>query len=214
MIQKRFKSSLKANYVLFFQIGLIMSLSFFLALTKIHFNVDDTIQSVDEFEPEVLIVLPPVIPPETPPAPLKPFMPVEVPDNSPIEIELDIPDLDITGFEYAIPEPPESEKSNEIHDLWGIEVAPEMIGGIKELYKEVVYPEMAKKAGIEGLVTVQFIVNKKGEVEQPQILRGIGGGCDEEVLRVIRLMKFTPGVQNGNFINVRMAQSVRFELQN
>ena len=51
-----------------------------------------------------------------------------------------------------------------------------MIGGLKKLYSEIKYPEIARKTGIDGIVIVQFIVNKMGEVESPQIIRGIGGG--------------------------------------
>ena len=84
-----------------------------------------------------------------------------------------------------------------------------MTGGLKKFYSEI-----ARKTGIDGIVIVQFIVNKMGEVESPQIIRGIGGGCDEEVLRVIKKMKFSPGIQNGILVNVKMSQSVRFQLKN
>ena len=53
-----------------------------------------------------------------------------------------------------------------------------------------------------------------GEVENPQIIRGIGGGCDEEVLRVIKKMKFSPSIQNGIVVKVKIYQSVRFQLKN
>ena len=73
---------------------------------------------------------------------------------------------------------------------------------------------MAKRAAIEGKVIVQFTVNKLGEVENPEILRGIGGGCNEEVLRVLKKMKFSPGIQNDRPVNVRVTQTVVFKLTN
>ncbi|MEQ9265471.1 MAG: energy transducer TonB, partial [Balneolaceae bacterium] len=86
-------------------------------------------------------------------------------------------------------------------------------GGMQSLYNEINYPDLAKRIGTEGRVYVQFIVNEKGEVENPTIIRGIGAGCDEEVLRAIKLMTFTPGIQNGKFVKVRMQQPVVFKLK-
>lgn len=89
-----------------------------------------------------------------------------------------------------------------------------MKGGLKKLYSEITYPEKARAAGIEGRVYIEFIVDKNGKVAEPTLLRGIGGGCDEEVLKAIKLMEFTPGVQNGNLVKVRMSQVVVFKLNN
>ena len=52
---------------------------------------------------------------------------------------------------------------------------------------------MARRAGIEGRVTVQFIVNEAGQVENPRVIRGIGGGCDEAALDAVKQAKFTQG---------------------
>src|SRR5690625_7229411 len=59
---------------------------------------------------------------------------------------------------------------------------PELIGGLSSLQERIQYPESAKQAGKEGRVYVQFIVNEEGEVENPRIMRGIGGGADEAAL--------------------------------
>lgn len=210
------KADLKRRYILTFQFSLILSLLFLLALTKMELNSDADLSYM--FQPDELdvsIELPPQIPPKTPPAPIKPWMPAEVPNDTPIEIEVNIPNLEIDSFLYEVPaQPSNNNDENQIFDSFGIEILPQMQGGLQKLYANIEYPEVARKAGIQGLVTIQFIVNKEGDVEDPTILRGIGGGCDEEVLRVIKLMKFSPGVQNGRIVNVKMAQSVRFELNN
>ncbi len=91
---------------------------------------------------------------------------------------------------------------------------PKMKGGVSKLYSEINYPKQAREARIEGRVIVQYIVNQKGGVENPKIIRGIGGGCDEEVLRAIKLMNFTPGIQNGRFVKVKISQMITFRLQN
>lgn len=95
-----------------------------------------------------------------------------------------------------------------------VENMPELIGGIKGLQSKVEYPSMAVRAGIEGRVTVQFIVDENGNVVNPSVIRGIGGGCDEEALRVISEARFTPGVQRGRKVAVQMSLPILFRLNN
>jgi TonB family protein len=73
---------------------------------------------------------------------------------------------------------------------------------------------MARRAGIEGRVYVQFIVNENGDVEEPRVIRGIGGGADEEALRAVRDAKFKPGVQRGRPVRVQYSLPVVFKLNN
>ncbi len=74
--------------------------------------------------------------------------------------------------------------------------------------------EMASKAGIEGKVIIQFIVNEAGKVEDPRVIRGIGGGCDEEALRVVKQAEFQPGRQRGKPVRVQYSLPITFRLQN
>lgn len=89
---------------------------------------------------------------------------------------------------------------------------PELKGGLKGLQQKINYPEKAQKAGIEGRVIIRFIVNKQGEVENPQVIRGIGDGCDKEALRVIKQAKFKPGRQNGKAVRVQYAIPITYRL--
>ncbi|RNC84764.1 MAG: TonB family protein [Balneola sp.] len=93
-----------------------------------------------------------------------------------------------------------------------VEEMPQLIGGLSSLQSKVIYPTMAKRAGIEGRVTVQFIVNEQGEVESPEIIRGIGGGADEEALRVVKEAKFSPGIQRGQPVKVKYTLPIVFRL--
>ena len=90
---------------------------------------------------------------------------------------------------------------------------PELVGGIGGLQKRVKYPEIAKKAGVEGTVFLQFIVDEQGNVVDPVVLRGIGAGCDEEALKAIRTAKFSPGMQRGKPVKVKFSLPVRFRLK-
>lgn len=93
-----------------------------------------------------------------------------------------------------------------------IESVPEIIGGLKALTNQIEYPEIARKAGLEGRVFVSFFVDEQGNVESPEVVRGIGGGCDEEALRVVRLVKFTPGQQKGESVRTRLTIPIQFKL--
>ncbi|MFU8862046.1 MAG: TonB family protein [Cyclonatronaceae bacterium] len=94
------------------------------------------------------------------------------------------------------------------------EQMPEIIGGIESIMQSIRYPEMARRAGIEGRVIVQFIVDEEGNAIYPQVVRGIGGGADEEALRVISQAKFRPGYQRGRPVKVQFSIPVVFRLQN
>jgi TonB family protein len=98
-----------------------------------------------------------------------------------------------------------------------VETAPEFEGGMdawnKWIKSNIQYPKTAKEMGVEGTVYVVFVINKDGRIDQPEILRGIGAGCDEEVLRLIsESPDWIPGQQSGQKVNVRMRLPVRFKL--
>ena len=148
---------------------------------------------------------------ETPPPPPRPPVPVEVPNDEIIEdIDINIDaDLSLDG-PLTLPPPPEEPEED---FFVVVEKMPELIGGLAELQRGIQYPEMARKAGIEGRVFVQFIVNERGEVENPRVIRGIGGGCDEEALKAIQNAKFIPGLQRGRPVRVQYNLPIVFKLQ-
>jgi TonB family protein len=75
------------------------------------------------------------------------------------------------------------------------------------------YPEMATQNKIQGRVFVQFVVEKDGSISNAAVLRGIGGGCDEEALSVIKLMpRWNPGKQRGQAVRVQCVLPVKFTL--
>ena len=94
-----------------------------------------------------------------------------------------------------------------------VEKMPELIGGLVSIQSKVLYPEMARKVGIEGRVTVQFIINENGEVENPKVVKGIGGGCDEAAIAAVQDAKFTPGMQRGRAVRVQYSLPIVFRLQ-
>lgn len=98
-----------------------------------------------------------------------------------------------------------------------VEKMPEFPGGdyglISFLAKKIKYPAMAREDGIEGMVIVEFLIDKSGKILDPKVVRGIGGACDEEALRVVKLMPdWIPGYQNGEAVTVRYTLPIRFRL--
>jgi len=110
--------------------------------------------------------------------------------------------------------PQNSESSPQDDFFVVVEKMPELIGGLGSIQQKMRYPEMARKAGIEGRVYVQFVVDENGNVVDPQILRGIGGGADEEAIRVVSQAKFKPGMQRGKPVRVKYSLPILFSLGN
>jgi protein TonB len=99
-----------------------------------------------------------------------------------------------------------------------VEEMPLYPGGDTErlrfLADNIQYPLQATENGIQGTVYFQFIIDSKGNITDVKILRGIGGGCDEEALRVIKMMpQWKPGRQNGRTVRVLYNMPVSFRLQ-
>ncbi len=85
---------------------------------------------------------------------------------------------------------------------------------LQHIYTNLVYPKEARDAGIEGMVVVSFVVEKDGQITNPEILRSVGGGCGEEVLRVISTMpNWVPGREAGKAVAVQFNLPVRFKLE-
>jgi protein TonB len=98
-----------------------------------------------------------------------------------------------------------------------VEVMPEYSGGEEKLRKfitdNLVYPKEAKEKGIKGTVYLKFIVEKDGSISDVEVVRGIGGGCDEEAIRIIKMMpKWKPGNQGGESVAVKFTIPVKFIL--
>lgn len=93
-----------------------------------------------------------------------------------------------------------------------VEQMPELIGGLASIQNNLRYPELARQAGVSGRVIVQFVVNERGEVTDPTVVKGIGSGLDEAALAAVRQAAFKPGMQGGKPVPVKMALPISFAL--
>ncbi len=214
--RKRAGVDLRRSYNILLQFGLIVALLFIIGLVKINlYSAPPQAIAIEEQEEVVMEDVIQTKQIETPPPPPRPPVPVEVPNDEIIEDEiLDLDaELDLDGPLDLPPPPPPSDDGEE--DFFVVvETMPQLDGGLGDLQRKVKYPEMARRAGIEGRVTVQFIVNEQGRVENPRVIRGIGGGCDEAALEAVKQAKFSPGMQRGRPVRVQYSLPIVFRLQN
>ena len=214
--RKSAKADLKRTYNITLQVGLIAALLFMIGLVRINLYSEPPAPPPIEIQEEVVMEEVQITKQvETPPPPPRPPVPVEVPNDEIIEddvVDLDL-EFDLDGpMDLPPPPPPQEEEEEDFFVV--VENMPVLQGGLGELQRKVKYPEMARRAGIEGRVTVQFIVNESGQVENPRVIRGIGGGCDEAALEAVKQASFTPGMQRGRPVRVQYSLPIVFRLQN
>ena len=94
------------------------------------------------------------------------------------------------------------------------ETMPEIEGGLPSLYSKINYPVVASMNKIEGSVYVKFIVDEKGKVINPVVIKDIGYGCGEEAIAALSKVKFKPGIHEGKPVKVQFILPVRFKLDN
>jgi protein TonB len=121
------------------------------------------------------------------------------------------------GVDYSLIEVEEKvveEKKEEAPVYFvAVEEMPEPIGGIAAIQQLITYPEIAKRAGVEGKVYVLAFVDEKGNVTNAKIIKGIGAGCDEAAIDAVLQTRFKPGKQRGTPVKVQVSIPIVFKLQ-
>ena len=235
-LRKTPEADVKSKYPLYMQIGAVGALLVLLAAFTVPLSGaeevevmanDNEIIEIEDIE-QTKIVEPP-----TPPTPAPP-PPEEVPDDAVIEDEI-IDDIEL-DFNESInapsappappappppppgpdpeppPPPPEPEPQEpEIFEV--VEQKPEIIGGLEALQRSVVYPEMARRANVEGKVFVQFVVDERGQVSDAQAVRCPNQLLCDAAVEAVMKAKFNPGMQRGRPVKVRFTLPVDFKLR-
>lgn len=220
--KKSAKADLESKKTLFVEIGMVVALAAILfafewkSYEKIEIDLGQRI--VDD-TPEEMIEITQHEKPPPPPAPPQQTTVIEiVEDDMEIEDEIEIDveaDQETEVQEYIPVEEEEEEEEAQIFTV--VEAMPGFPGGdaarMKYLAENIKYPQMARESGIQGRVFVTFVVEKDGSVTDVRVLRGIGGGCDEEAIRVIKNMpKWVPGKQRGKPVRVQFNMPILFKL--
>ena len=121
----------------------------------------------------------------------------------------------LTEENSSVPPPKEKELINENEEptfFVAVEEMPKPIGGLEGIQRKIQYPEIARRAGIEGKVYVRAFVDENGNVVNAEVVKGIGAGCDEAALDAVLKTKFTPGKQRGKPIKVQVTVPILFRL--
>ncbi|HNS18657.1 MAG TPA: energy transducer TonB [Bacteroidales bacterium] len=228
--RKTEKSDLESKRTLFTQIGLIVVLAIVLLAfewkqyerAKLELGARDNIEVIEEViiqtEQEMAKPPAPTPPPQT--------TILEIVDDD-VTIEDDImidaeSDENTQMEEYVAPPPSaveaDEEEIEEAEIFTVVEESPSFPGGeearIRFLQENIEYPQMARESGIQGTVYMTFVVEPSGSVSAVRVLRGIGGGCDEEAIRVIQKMpRWNPGKQRGKPVRVQFTMPIKFTLQ-
>ena len=219
------KANLENKKLMFMQIGLILSL-LIAWLAFEHKSYDKR-----EIDPSLLnreVVIDEEMVEITKQDEQKP-QPMEVPKQTTqleiVQDDVEVDDIEINAEveqnevleEYVAPEVVEEEVvEQEIFQI--VEEMPAFPGGEAKLMeyvgKNIKYPQIARETGIQGRVFIGFVVEPDGSVSNVKLLRGIGGGCDEEAMRVVKSMpKWKPGKQRGKAVRVSYQIPVFFKLQ-
>ena len=146
-----------------------------------------------------------------PPPPPRPVVPVAVPDDQTVDDEVVFESE--MKVDAVVEAPPKQEEEEEAAIFEVVEENPEPVGGIAAIQSKVEYPELAKKAGVEGTVTIRAAIDEKGNVIKTTVIKGIGAGCDEAAAKAVEKTKFKPGSQRGKSVKVWMAIPIRFRLR-
>ena len=219
------KANLENKKVMFTQIGLIISLLIaWMAFEHKSYDkreIDPSLLRQTEVVEEEMVE----ITKQEEPKP----QPVEVPKQTTqleiVEDDVEVEDIEINAevdqaevIEEYVPVEVEEEEVVEQEIFQIVEEMPAYPGGDQKLMefiaKGIKYPQIARETGIQGRVFVGFVIEPDGSVSNVKVLRGIGGGCDEEAMRVVKsIPKWKPGKQRGKAVRVSYMLPVNFKLQ-
>lgn len=151
--------------------------------------------------------------PPPPPKPSVKSVPPPLPPPPPVIEEVEKPEDNIEIFDF-VQQMPRFAGCEEIDGTNSDKKLCAERKMLKFIYSKINYPTIARENGIEGVVSISFIVEKDGTITSPEILRDIGGGCGKEALRVISQMpNWTPGYQRTQAVRVQFRMPIVFELR-
>ena len=223
-VKKSPKADLENKRVIFTQIGLVLALAIvffafeYRSYDKRTLNVIERV--AEDIPEEIVPITEQNVKPPPPPPPVQTTVLEVVEDDVEVEdVKIDVEVDQQTAIEVYVPPVREEEEEVVEQEIFTVvESMPEFPGGAEQMMifiaKNIKYPPMARESGIQGRVFVNFVVEPNGSVSNVKVLRGIGGGCDEEAIRVVESMpKWTPGRQRGKAVRVSFNLPVRFTLQ-
>lgn len=215
-IVKNKKADLNIRYKKYIQLSTILVLSLVIAAFKLSPSAKNKLIISDSNEWIIIEKIQNTTQIVKPQPPQKPPIP-EITNSDQIE-DLDIENTEI-NYDDILTEPnlfnSQSCKiiEEEIIPFFAAEVKPELVGGYESLLKNVYYTEIARRIEVEGRVVIEFIVNKMGKVDSAYIVKGIFDELDLIALNAVKRANFTPGLQRGKPVSVKMVIPIVFKLK-
>src|SRR5690554_6743108 len=210
LLKNIIKPEVRFRYKIAFKLSLIVSLSLLILAFKFFphiekseivlegpqelFTVEDVQQTVHENLP--------------PPPPPKPNILIATPSDDILE-DVDISSTEIDFSEEVAPPPPPKKETVVVEEeptfFVAVEEMPSPIGGIGAIQSKIKYPEIARRAGLEGTVYILAYLDEEGKVVKTEIAK--------EADKAVRDTKFTPGKQRGKPVKVKVMIPVKFQLK-
>lgn len=214
---------------LFFNLGLVISISIVYFIFQIEFKTDQPLIELANSTTESLEILdiPSTVQPPPPPPKLQIAQIREVADENILTLNLPVIDMEMNEdsklekVEYQesiVLDELSDEKLDEIFMI--VEEDAEPVGGVEAFYQYVAlklkdnYPAAAERMGVQGVVYIQFIVEKDGTLTDIHAIKGIGSGCDKLAIEVLKTApNWKPGKQRGRAVRTRRIVPIRFILR-
>ena len=189
--------------------ALLINLVVFMTFRRFQVEAETISAEVPDIQVEEI---PPTEQIKRPPPPARPAVPIpteneDIPEDETIETtEIDLSD---------IPPPPPPPKTDESANIFvAYDEPPEPIGGFSAIQRKLKYPDIARKAGIEGKVIVNVLVDVDGRVVDAKILKSLGhSGCDEAAIQAIKSVRWKPAKQRDRPVKVWVGIPVIFKLK-
>ena len=150
---------------------------------------------------------------DRPPPPARPSVPIPTEDED-VPEDLTIEETDINFDEAPPPPPPPPSEEDETPIFVPYDSPPEPSGGFAAIQRNLVYPEIARRAGVEGTVIIHVLIDEKGNVVKTRVLKSLGNnGCDEAAIAAIKKTKWKPAMQRDKPVKVWVSIPVIFKLK-
>lgn len=208
------KSELRRRFQKVFQLALILSLLLciviFQAFKKFDHKQVDLRIKLDKIVAEEI---PQTVQEKLPPPPARPAIPIES-ESENIPDDVTIENTDLVLDELPEPPPPPQAEAEDQFVFIPYDLAPKPMGGFEAIQRNLVYPELARKAGIEGTVVVYARISDKGDVIDTKIVVPLGNsGCNEAAVAAIKTVKWEPAKQRDRAVTVWISIPIRFKLK-
>lgn len=206
-------NTLKSQYKKVMELGLILSLVLHIGVMQGYKKIVET-KEVKQVELEQLTVeeIPQTQQQKSAPAPSRPTVPVASEDEDiPEDETIDFTDLDLDAEPPPPPPPPEEDDGSQIM-FYAYDEAPVPVGGWGALKNNLVYPEIAQKAGVEGTVSVYAHIDVDGSVLGTRVIQSLTG-CDDAAQEAVKKTKWKPAMQRDQPVKVWVMVPVIFKLK-